>query len=90
MARELAIFLFLLFFKWTFFLFNLLPLKEKTTFVVSFGDNSKYVIDEMRRQTIQVKVVILCKKKKMSLFKDYEDIELIPFETANIFYWLQS
>src|SRR4051794_30936414 len=90
MARELAIFLFLLLFKCVFFLFNLLPLKEKTTFVVSFGDNSKYVFDEMRRQNIQVQVAVLCKENSMSLFKDYKDIDLVPFETSNIFRWLQS
>jgi teichoic acid glycerol-phosphate primase len=90
MARELAIFLFLLLFKCVFFLFNLLPLKEKTTFVVSFGDNSKYVFDEMRRQNIQVQVAVLCKRNSISLFKDYKDIDLVPFETSNIFRWLQA
>jgi teichoic acid glycerol-phosphate primase len=92
MVRELAIFLFLLLFKGVFSLFNQLPLKEKTTFVVSFGDNSKYVFEEMRRQNINVQVVVLCKKSRMSLFKDYRDINLIPFETSNIFEWswLQS
>jgi teichoic acid glycerol-phosphate primase len=90
MVRELAIFLFLLLFKCVFFLLNLLPLKEKTTFVVSFGDNSKYILDEIRRQNIQVQVAVLCKKNRMSLFKDYKDIDLIPFVTLNIFLLLQS
>jgi CDP-glycerol glycerophosphotransferase (TagB/SpsB family) len=90
MVRELAIFLFLLLFKWVFFLFNLMPLKEKTTFVVSIGDNSKYVYDEIRRQNIQVQVAVLCKRKSMSLFKDDKDIDLVPFETFNFFHWLHS
>jgi teichoic acid glycerol-phosphate primase len=90
MVRELAIFLYLLLFKCVFFLFNLLPLTEKTTFVVSFGDNSKYVMDEMRRQNIQIQVVVLCRRNRTSLFKDYKDIDLIPFETSNILHWFQS
>ncbi|WLD92899.1 CDP-glycerol glycerophosphotransferase family protein [Alkalihalobacillus sp. AL-G] len=87
MVRELAIFLFLLLFKCVFFLFSLLPLREKTTFVVSLGDNSKYVLDEMQRQNIQIPVVVLCKKNSMSLFKDYKGIDLFPFQTSNIFHW---
>ncbi|KKK36475.1 hypothetical protein WQ57_19190 [Mesobacillus campisalis] len=90
MARELGVFLFLFFFKWVFFLFNLFPLKEKTTFVVSFGDNSKYVFDEMRRRSIQVRVVVLCNKKNISLFKDYLDIVLIPYGRYNIWHWFSS
>jgi teichoic acid glycerol-phosphate primase len=90
MVRELAIFLFLFHLKGLFFLFNLLPLKDKTTFVVSFGDNSKYVLDEMRRQNIQVQVAVLCKRKSIGLFKEYHDIDLIPFGTANVFHGLSS
>ena len=90
MVRELAIFLFLFIFKYVFFLFNLLPLKEKTTFVVSFGDNSKYVIDEIRRQKIEVQVVVLCKRNAMGLFMDNKDLDLIAFDTIKIFQWIQS
>jgi len=90
MVRELAIFLFLLHFKCVFFLFNLLPLKEKTTFVVSFGDNSKCVFDEIRRQNIEIKVVVLCKRNVMDLFMNYKDIDLVPLETFNSIHWIQS
>lgn len=90
MVRELAIFLFLLHFKCVFFLFNLLPLKEKTTFVVSFGDNSKCVFDEIRRQNIEIQVVVLCKRNVMDLFMDYKDIDLVPLETLNSIHWIQS
>ncbi|MFX3673141.1 MAG: CDP-glycerol glycerophosphotransferase family protein [Paenisporosarcina sp.] len=90
MVRELAIFLFLFHFKFVFFLFNLFPIKEKTTFVVSFGDNSKYIVDEIRRQNIKVKVVVLCKRNVMRLFINNKDIDLITFETTNIIQWLQS
>src|SRR4051812_36378897 len=90
MVRELAIFLYLVLFKCTFFLFNLLPLKEKTTFVVSFGDNCLYILEEMRRQNIQAQVAVLCKRDKMNPFKDYKNIHLVPFESVHPLQWLQS
>lgn len=90
MARELAISLYLLVFRLVFTFFNILPLKDKTTFVVTFGDNSKYVFEEMRRQNIQDDVVFLCKGKSMSYFKDYEYIVPIPFESFNVVNWLKS
>ncbi|WP_415815275.1 CDP-glycerol glycerophosphotransferase family protein [Mesobacillus thioparans] len=70
--------------------FNLMPLKDKTTFVVTFGDNSKYVFEEMRRQNIQDDVVFLCKGKGLSYFKDHEYIVPVPFESFNVVNWLKS
>ncbi len=90
MARELAISLYLLVFRLVFMVFNILPLKDKTTFVVTFGDNSKYVFEEMRRQNIQDDVVFLCTGKGLSYFKDYEYIVPIPFESFNVVNWLKS
>ncbi|MCM3789353.1 CDP-glycerol glycerophosphotransferase family protein [Domibacillus indicus] len=89
MVRELAIFLFLFSFKWMFFFFSFLPLQNKITFVVSFGDNSRYVLDEIRQQHISVKVAVLCKRNKLHLFEDCPDIDLVVFET-NPFYVLRS
>jgi teichoic acid glycerol-phosphate primase len=90
MVRELAIFLYLLLFKCTFFLFNFLPLKEKTTFVVSFGDNCLYILEEMRRQNIGAQVAVLCKRDKMDPFMNYKNIHLVPFESVHPLHWLQS
>ncbi|MBS4195718.1 CDP-glycerol glycerophosphotransferase family protein [Lederbergia citri] len=92
MVRELAIFLFILLFKFVFFLFNLLPLKDKVTFVVSFGDNSKYVIDEIKRENIRVQIAVLCTGKTLNIFREYKDIHLIPFEPSKILRlsWFQS
>lgn len=90
MVRELAIFLFLLHFKFLFFLFSFFPLKDKTTFVASFGDNSKYVLEEMHRQNIQVQVAVLCTRNHMNQFKDYHHIDLVSFEISNISHWLKS
>ncbi|MBT2678841.1 CDP-glycerol glycerophosphotransferase family protein [Bacillus sp. ISL-35] len=90
MVRELSISIYLLFFKMFFTLFNTLPLKDKVTFIVSFGDNTQYVYEEMRRQNLNYDVVFLCKGKSINLFKDYESATIIPFETNNIIYWLKS
>ncbi|MDR6998826.1 CDP-glycerol glycerophosphotransferase family protein [Neobacillus niacini] len=90
MVRELAISLYLFVFKCVFSVFNLIPLKDKTTFVISFGDNSRYVFEEMRRQTIQNEVVFLCKGKSIALFKDYDDFTCVPFETYHLLNWFKS
>ena len=90
MVREIAISLYLFIFKWAFLFFNLVPLKDKTTFVVSFGDNSKYVFEEMLRQGIQNDVVFLCKGKSRSQFVGYDKVSLVSFESLNMFEWLVS
>ncbi|MDR7240694.1 CDP-glycerol glycerophosphotransferase family protein [Neobacillus drentensis] len=90
MVRELAITFYLFVFKYVFYIFNLLPLKDKTTFVISFGDNSQFVYAEMLRQGIDNQVVFLCKGKSLSLFNDYEGAAIISFESYNVSDWLHS
>lgn len=90
MMRELAITLYLMAFRLVYKLFNLLPIKDKITFVVSFGDNTQYVYEEMRRQHVKSDVVFLCKGKSVNLFRKYESAELVPFETYNLIDWLKS
>ncbi|AZU63988.1 CDP-glycerol glycerophosphotransferase family protein [Neobacillus mesonae] len=90
MARELAISLYLFVFKFVFSLFNLLPLKDKTTFVISFGDNSQHVFEEMRRQHIETEVVFLCKGSSVNIFNTYPGTKTIPFEAFHILNWLRS
>ncbi|MBL4955053.1 CDP-glycerol glycerophosphotransferase family protein [Neobacillus sp. YIM B02564] len=90
MARELAISLYLFVFKCVFSLFHHLPLKDKTTFVISFGDNSYYVFEEMQRQNIHTEVVFLCKGKAIKKFREYQGVTTIPLETANVLDWCRS
>ncbi|GHH97458.1 CDP-glycerol glycerophosphotransferase family protein [Neobacillus kokaensis] len=90
MARELAISLYLFVFKCVFFIFNQLPLKNKTTFVISFGDNSQYIFEEMKRQNIQTEVVFLCKGTSLNKFNDYHGVKTIPFETLHLLDWFKS
>ncbi|MDP4087059.1 MAG: CDP-glycerol glycerophosphotransferase family protein [Bacillota bacterium] len=90
MVREIAISLYLLAFKCIFLFFKLFPLKDKVTFVISFGDNSKYVFEEMQRQPIKHDVVFLCTGKSIATFNDYEYVTRIPFETFNVFMWMKG
>ncbi|MCM3567391.1 CDP-glycerol glycerophosphotransferase family protein [Neobacillus mesonae] len=90
MARELAISLYLFVFKCVFSFFNRMPLKDKTTFVISFGDNSQYVFKEMQEKNIKTEIIFLCKGKSIIKFKDYQGVKKIPFETFSILNWFKS
>lgn len=62
MVRELVISTYLLIFKVVFSLFKMFPLRNKVSFVVSFGDNSFYVYEEIKNMQLPVEVVFLKKK----------------------------
>lgn len=89
-GRELIIECYLLFFKIVFSLFNLFPVKEKLTFVITFGDNSRYVYDEIIKQKIPVDVVILCKGAGSYYFEGAEEITLIPLESRNVLHFFKT
>ncbi|MDZ5471927.1 CDP-glycerol glycerophosphotransferase family protein [Bacillus sp. 31A1R] len=90
MLRELIITIYLFLIKVFFSLFKLFPLKEHVLFIVSFGDNSKYVLDEMKRQNIQHKVIVHCKKSSERYFLEYKDVSLVPLNSKNPYYFLVS
>ncbi|PAE25812.1 CDP-glycerol--glycerophosphate glycerophosphotransferase [Bacillus sp. 7894-2] len=90
MVRELIISLYLLIFKWLFNLFKLFPLENKVVFLITFGDNSQYVFEEMRKQGIDADTVVLYKGSSIRHFESYNDIKAIPFESANLAYVLKS
>lgn len=90
MMREILITLYLSLFKFLFTIFKLFPLKNKVTFTVSFGDNSQYVYEEIRKQNIPVEVAVLYKGSGRSHFQEYTEIDLVPFESKNLFAMLKS
>ncbi|MCM3115321.1 CDP-glycerol glycerophosphotransferase family protein [Neobacillus sp. MER 74] len=90
MVRELAICFYLFVFKCLFSIFSLWPLRNKTTFVVSFGDNTQYVYEEIRRQHILTDVVFLCEQKVFPKFKDVQEATTILFEAKHIMNWLKA
>src|SRR5699024_10870151 len=59
MAREFAITVYLAFFKILFCSFKKKPLEKKTTFVTSFGNNTKTTIKELERLVPDAEVVVL-------------------------------
>lgn len=90
MVRDIFIELYLFFFKIQFNLFKLLPLKNKVTFVVSFGENSLSVFREMKKQGRQERVVFLRKSSSAFQFKQINGATIINFETINLFDMIRS
>ncbi|WML24862.1 CDP-glycerol glycerophosphotransferase family protein [Neobacillus sp. OS1-33] len=63
---------------------------NKTTFVVSFGDNSQYVYEEIRRQKIPMKVVFLCEEKAFHKFNDAREGTVLLFDVRHLIHWVQA
>ncbi|WP_235848340.1 CDP-glycerol glycerophosphotransferase family protein [Litchfieldia alkalitelluris] len=85
MVRDLIIFIYLTFFKVVFTFFKLFPLKNKITFVVSFGDNSLFIYEELKRQERDSDIVFLYKTNVRHDFRKLLDVTAIPFESNNVF-----
>ena len=90
MAKELMIQVYLMIFKVLFNMFNLFPLKNKVAFVVSFGDNSQYVYEELRRKHVDFDVVFLCKGSSYKRFLQYEDTSIAFIENKNPIDFIKS
>ncbi|RFU66859.1 CDP-glycerol glycerophosphotransferase family protein [Bacillus sp. V59.32b] len=81
MVKDVIITIYLVIFKIIFTLCKAFPLKNKVTFVVSFGDNIKFVYEEIVRQRIAIKPVFLCSGPSAKQFKLYPGAETLSFET---------
>lgn len=64
MAREFAINLYLTLFRMAFMTFKLFPLREKTTFVASFGGNVTETVHELEKQIAEHRIVMLQTSKQ--------------------------
>ncbi|MFC7394481.1 CDP-glycerol glycerophosphotransferase family protein [Scopulibacillus cellulosilyticus] len=84
MVRELIISVYLYIFKILFNIFKWLPLKNKVSFIATFGQNSLFVYEEMQRQSVDYEVVFLCKPSCWQEFKDINHTKTIMFETNNV------
>lgn len=89
MVREILIELYLFILKILFNMFQLLPLKEKVVFVVSFEQNSLYIYDEMKHQKIPYEVVFLCKSGCCNQFRKKNE-NTITFEPFHIIDFMKS
>lgn len=90
MVREIVISLYLFVFKVLFNVFKIFPMKNKVTFVVTFGDNSKYVYDEIVNQGWNVEVTVLYKGSSNRHFQNDKGIRLISFESLNLVHMIRS
>ncbi|TRY34429.1 CDP-glycerol glycerophosphotransferase family protein [Geobacillus sp. LEMMJ02] len=87
MVRELLIFLYLCWFKVHFLFFRLFPLREKITFVVSFGDNSLYVYEALQKKSPKMPVIFLRKKTCPYTFFD-TSAKVYEFESVRFWHTL--
>ena len=87
--REFAISIYLFVFSIFFKLFSLISLKDKVTFVVTFEQNSLYVLNEIYKKSIPVETVFLYKKDSIN-FQEYPFTRFIRFENYNVINQLKS
>lgn len=91
MIREILISVYLIVFKVIFNFFKLFPLKNKVTFVVSFGDNAKFVLEELKKGNSNSDIVCLyTKPSAQAVFEGYDEIKLIPFESGDVLKTINS
>ena len=89
MVREILIELYLVFVKIQFGLFKWLPLRRKIVFVSSFGQNSVYIYEELKKKNLPFENVFLCEGTCYKEMKELEAI-VLPFQTFNILTNLKS
>ncbi|WP_410984917.1 CDP-glycerol glycerophosphotransferase family protein [Bacillus cereus] len=57
--REIVVSIYLFLFKTLFHICKLFPLQKKVTFIISYGENLFYIHEEMKRQQVEDKIVVL-------------------------------
>ncbi|HFU7088283.1 TPA: CDP-glycerol glycerophosphotransferase family protein [Bacillus cereus] len=90
MFRELVVELYLLLIKVLNFIMKVFPIKKKTTFIMSYGENLICIYDEMKRQNIKSQVVFLYKHTCKYRMDIYSDVKSIKFESGNILHIIRS
>lgn len=88
MIRELFIEIYLLIFRMLFSIFNLFPLKKKTVFVASFGDNTQFVATDITTYTDE-SVYILHTGSIKHPFPLADQIHVFTFKPSRPLQWLK-
>lgn len=83
MIKETAIALYLVVLRALFKIFKLVPLKNKTVMLTSFGDNMEYIIDEIKKQTSS-KIFILKEPRCSKQFNNINSKNIIEFTPRKI------
>lgn len=89
MLKETIISIYLFIFRIIFNLCKWLPLRHKTTFVTSFGDNIAHVA-EASAQLTDHELIILKKSSCRLTFDHITGQQTIQFETFNLIDWIRS
>ncbi|EMF47554.1 N-acetyl-beta-D-mannosaminyl-1,4-N-acetyl-D- glucosaminyldiphosphoundecaprenyl glycerophosphotransferase [Planococcus halocryophilus Or1] len=85
MIKEFGISIYLFLFKVLFALFKLFPLKNKTVFLSSFGDNAFFIANELSKSQQHQMIFINQAKCKLDFTTIPTDNKKIySFETSNI------
>lgn len=91
MMKELAVSLYLFIVKLFFNFFKLFPLRNKTVFVSSFGDNAYFLAKEMAHAKTHRVVFINQKRCNLDFLSiPIQNKKIYSFETANVFDALRS
>lgn len=84
MIKEAAITFYLAVLSTIFNIFSLMPLKEKTIMLASFGDNMEYVIDEVKKQTSS-EILILKEPRCKKPFNNIKSENIVDFTPRKVF-----
>lgn len=89
MLRELAISIYLVVFRAIFTVMKQFNLKNKTTFVVSFGDNIEFILQEMNTLNINDQIVIL-KTENCNIDFSRFDVTVLTFHPLYVFSYIRA
>ncbi len=84
MIKEAAIAFYLAVLSTIFNIFSLMPLKDKTIMLSSFGDNIEYVIDEVKKQTSS-EIYILKEPRSQKTFNNIKADNIVDFTPRKVF-----
>ncbi|TWT04967.1 CDP-glycerol glycerophosphotransferase family protein [Planomicrobium sp. CPCC 101079] len=91
MIKEAFITLYLLLFRIAFAFFKLFPLRDKTVFVSSFGDNAFFIAQQLALKETHPLIFLNQKKCKIDFSEIPSDNKTIySFETTNLIHFVKS
>ncbi|WP_165350731.1 CDP-glycerol glycerophosphotransferase family protein [Ectobacillus funiculus] len=90
MLREVIIISYLFLFQLLFMTFRIFPLRNKASFIMSYGENHFYIYEEMKKQNVDCEVVFLYKSTFKYELDHYHNVKAYKFETLNILHMIKS
>ncbi|KMJ59298.1 hypothetical protein AB685_08135 [Bacillus sp. LL01] len=91
MLREIAINIYLFFFKFFFNIFKIIPLKKRIVFVVTFEENVLQICKEIKNSKHSALVTIICHSRILwQLKKCLPEFDIIPYNSIKSSFFLKS